>query len=108
MLQVLRVRHKGVCATKDPLRESLTDGSKKTQPIISVMAGGDCVSDDGISDGHVSDDRLNEVRPLLLPTQHSLIETQKFNQGTSREGDSGRNGTEAILKKSQSVRRPRQ
>ena len=38
MLQVLRVRHKGVCATKDPLRESLIDGSKKTQPIIKIKS----------------------------------------------------------------------
>ena len=38
MLQVPRVRHKGVCATKDPLRESLIDGSKKTQPIIKIKS----------------------------------------------------------------------
>jgi hypothetical protein len=36
MLQVLRVRHKSVCAAKDPLRESLKDGSKKAQPIIKT------------------------------------------------------------------------
>ena len=38
MLQVLRVRHKGVCATKDQLSESLIDGSKKMQPIIKIKS----------------------------------------------------------------------
>jgi hypothetical protein len=38
VLQVLRVRHKGVCSTKDPLRESLIDGSEKTQPIIKIKS----------------------------------------------------------------------
>ena len=32
MLQV----HKGVRATKDPLRESLVDGGEKAQPIVKV------------------------------------------------------------------------
>jgi hypothetical protein len=36
MIQVLQVRHKGVCVTKDPLSESLRDGSKKEQPIIKI------------------------------------------------------------------------
>ena len=32
------VRHKGVCETKNPLRESLIDGRKKTQPIIKIKS----------------------------------------------------------------------
>jgi hypothetical protein len=36
MLQVRWVRHKGVCARKDQLCESLIDGSKKTQQIIKI------------------------------------------------------------------------
>jgi hypothetical protein len=43
MPQVLRVRRRGVCATKDPLRESLIDGSKMAQPIIKILERQPCL-----------------------------------------------------------------
>ena len=37
MLQIFRVRHKSIRATKDPLRECLVDGSEKATPIIKTQ-----------------------------------------------------------------------